>query len=127
MKPSSAKPMIAAGIVASTRSQAIRRSGSVADASLAHARQPRADVAHPVAREVDEQRHQRAEMQEDVEGEAADQPIGLPARDPGRQLEVRRRADRDELGQALEEPDERGLEDDVQGALADEERRPAPA
>ena len=86
----------------------------VADAALAHARQPGADVADPVPREVDEERDQRAEVEEDVEGQAADQPIGLPAGDPRRELEVRRRADRDELGQALEEPDERCLEDDVQ-------------
>ena len=105
--------MIAAGIVASDQQPGDAPVRIVADAPLADARQPRADVAHPVAREVDEQRHERAEMQEDVEGQAADQPVGLPAGDPRRQLEVRGRADRDELGQPLEEPDERGLEDDV--------------
>ena len=62
----------------------------VADPSLADAGDDGAEVAEPVAAEVDEQREQRPEVEEDVEGEAADEPRIGPAGDPRRQLEMRR-------------------------------------
>ena len=91
--------------------------GVRADAPFADARPRGPDVPHPVSGEVHEERDERSEMEEDVEGQRADELVLLPAEDPRRQLEVRRGADRDELGQPLQEADDRGLDDDVQVRL----------
>jgi hypothetical protein len=53
-------------------------------------------------------------VEEDVEREAADEPVRLPADDPRNKLEVRRGADGDELRQPLQQADDGGLDDDVQ-------------
>ena len=89
MKSWPTKPMIAAGIVAMTSSQRQAAVAIVPDPSLADARDDGAEVAEPVTPEVDEQREQRSEVEEDVEGEAADDPRVGPAGDPRRQLEMR--------------------------------------
>ena len=113
MKSSPMKPMMAAGMVPRSRNQPSRRSAIEADVAVANAGQHRPHEPNPVAAEVDEQRDQRSKVQEYVEGEAADQGTRLPAEDPGRQLQVRAGADRDELGHPLDDPDHDRLEDEV--------------
>ena len=73
------KPISAAGTVASASSQASRRSGSEPMRRSRRLADECADQAHPVAPEIAEQRDQRAQVQEDVEREAAHQPALLPA------------------------------------------------
>ncbi len=97
----------------------------VADAALEERPPQGAEQPQPVTADVVEQREQGPEVQEHVERQAADEPVLRPAEDPRRQLEVRRRADRDELGQPLDQTDDDGLEDQVHRPapqLADEQR-----
>ena len=58
---------------------------------------PLADNLHPIAKEVDENRQQRAGVERDVEGESRI----FPAEQPGRQRQVSRAADRRKFGKRL--------------------------
>ncbi len=77
------------------------------DLPRAHDVQRRAREAHPLRAEISEHRDQRAEVQRDVEGESG---LG-PAEEPRREREMRGAADRQELGEALENAEHQRLEE----------------
>ena len=70
-------------------------------------RQRRAERVRSIrARKYHEHRDQRAEMQRDVEREAGIRPV----KQPWREGEVRRDCDRQELREALDEPEDERLD-----------------
>ena len=89
--------------IASSHSSA-RLCFSSAIAAVAH---PEAlgDDLHPVAKEIDQYGQQRAHVQRDVEG----QRLGLPAEQPGSEIQVRRAADGQEFGKALDNGEQNDL------------------
>ena len=58
------------------------------------------DHLDPIAEEVYDHRRHRSHVQGDVEAQA----LVVPAQEPGNERQVRRAADREELGQALNDP-----------------------
>ena len=66
-----------------------------------------ADDLHPIAEEIEEHGQQRADVQHDVEIER----LGVPAEQPGSEIQVRGAADRQKLGEALDDGQDDHLQD----------------
>ena len=79
-------------------------------AALADGSEPGLGQLEHVPPEVREQRHERPHVQHDDERGAVDELV-VPAQERREQDQVRRRADRQELGESLDDPDDDRLED----------------
>ena len=112
---SNTSPTMPTGIVPSTSSHAMRSRGRV-DASVRDRREEAADDRDPVAPEEHEQRDRGGDVQPDEEREveglvgrlAGDERV--PAEQLGHEHRVAEARDREQLGDALQDPDHDGLQ-----------------
>ena len=109
MKFSPSAPTAAAGTVASTTSQA--RRSSALNAPVADGAEPGDDEPGDVSSEVGRDRHERADVQADVEGRVEGVVLLQirPVREPGHEDQVAGRRDGQEFGQALNDTEHERL------------------
>jgi len=80
----------------------------VADSPVPDRREPRPEDLDQVSPEVDEQRDEGAHVEHHVERGRFDERV-VPAQQARDEDQVRRRGNRQELGQALDDPQDRGV------------------
>ena len=88
--------------------------GVAGQAPVADRREPRPEEADEVAPEVDEEGDERPEVEHDVERGRVDEGI-VPAEEARHEDEMGRGRDREELGQSLDESEDRGMDQAVHG------------